>query len=194
MASHPRQMVAPHVYLERERIATIKSEYINGEIYAMAGASEAHNLIVTNTIATLHGLLKGRGCRIYSNDMRVKVPATLLYTYPDVVIVCGRRLFDDSHQDTLINPVILMEVLSPSTEAYDRGEKFAHYRRLESLQEYILIAQDKMRVEQYVRQTDGSWNLRIAEEPFGRITLEAIEGSLEVHDLYDQVFDDDQQR
>lgn len=191
MASNPRPIVAPSLYLERERAATHKSEYINGEIYAMAGASEAHNLITANAIASLHGRLKTQGCRVYGNDMRVKVPTTSLYTYPDIVIVCGRRVFDDSHQDTLLNPVILMEILSPSTEAYDRGEKFAHYRRLGTLQEYILIAQDKMSVEQYVRQADGSWNLRIAESPSESVVFQAIESTLPLSDLYDRVFDDE---
>jgi Uma2 family endonuclease len=191
MASNPRKIVAPHVYLERERAATYKSEYINGEMYAMAGASEAHNLITINAVTALHGQLRKCGCRIYANDMRVKIPATLLYTYPDIVMVCGQRQFDDAHKDTLTNPLVLMEVLSPSTEAYDRGEKFAHYRRAEGLQEYILMAQDKMRVEQYVRQPDESWNLRIIEEATSELVLDSVEARVLLSDLYDGVFDDE---
>ncbi len=187
MASNPRKIVAPHVYLERERAATYKSEYINGEMYVMAGASEAHNLITINAVTALHSQVRKRGCRIYANDMRVKILATLLYTYPDIVMVCGQRQFDDAHKDTLTNPLVLMEV----SEAYDRGEKFAHYRRAEGLQEYILMSQDKMRVEQYVRQPDESWNLRVLEAATSELVLDSVEARVLLSDLYDGVFDDE---
>ena len=125
----------PEQYLELERKAPYKNEFVNGHIYAMSGASRAHNLITGNTHREVSSQLRGRPCETYVSDMRVKVNTTGLYTYPDVVVVCGEIRFDDAQKDTLLNPTVLIEVLSPSTEAYDRGEKFAHYRRLASLQE-----------------------------------------------------------
>jgi Uma2 family endonuclease len=129
-------------YLEIERKAEIKSEYIAGRTYAMSGASRQHNLITANTLSEIHPQLRGRNCEAFVSDMRVKVSPTGMYTYPDDVAVCGEARFEDSHMDTLLNPTVIVEVLSGSTEAYDRGEKFAHYRRLESLREYVLVAQD----------------------------------------------------
>ena len=132
-AAHIRY--TPEQYLELERKAPYKNEFVNGQIYAMPGASRAHNLITGNTHREVSSQLRGRPCETYVSDMRVKVNTTGLYTYPDVVVVCGEIRFDDAQKDTLLNPTVLIEVLSPSTEAYDRGEKFAHYRRLASLQE-----------------------------------------------------------
>ena len=188
MVSRPRNIVAPETYLALERAADFKSEYINGEIYAMAGASEAHILVSGNIFAALHSQLRRRDCRVYNNDMRVKVPNTLLYTYPDIVLICGTPRFEDEGIDTLINPTVLIEVLSASTEAYDRGEKFAHYRRLESLQEYVLASQDKMRIEQFVRQEDDSWVLRVYEQDSAEVVLFAIDCRLLVSDIYEKVF------
>ena len=117
-------------YLAIERSAEFKSEFFDGEIFAMSGASEPHNIIVTNTIIELGNQLKKRPCKLYANDMRVKVDPTGLYTYPDLVVMCGKAQFDDTHFDTLLNPTLIIEVLSDSTEAYDRGRKFEHYRKL----------------------------------------------------------------
>ncbi len=142
----------PEQYLALDRKADYKSEYINGHVIAMAGASRRHNLIAGNLYREVSQQLRGRPCEAYISDMRVKVGLTGLYTYPDVVMVCGDIHFEDGDNDTLLNPTAIVEVLSTSTEAYDRGEKFAHYRRLESLQEYLLVAQDKVRIEYYVRQ------------------------------------------
>ena len=149
--------VTSEEYLIFERSASYKSEYFNGEIFAMAGASKKHNLIVGNTFAELHSQLKKRLCQVYSNDMRVKVSDTGSYTYPDIVVACEQEQFDDKYKDTLLNPVVIIEVLSDSTEAYDRGGKFEHYRHLVSLLEYVLIAQDKYLIERYVRQSDWQW-------------------------------------
>src|SRR5205085_5334550 len=118
----------PEEYLILERQAEYKSEYFNGEIFAMTGASRRHNLVAANVLASLHGQLRKRPCEVYSSDMRVKVSPTGLYTYPDVVVVCNDPLFDDKQKDTLLNPTVLIEVLSKSTASYDRGEKFEHYR------------------------------------------------------------------
>ena len=151
-------LFTPEEYLARERKAFTKSEYRDGRIYAMPGASRAHNLITGNTLVEIHFQLRNRTCEVYPSDMRVKVSSTGAYTYPDVVVVCDEPRFEDGHFDVLLNPTVLIEVLSPSTAAYDRGEKFASYQKLDSLCEYILISQDKIRVEHYLRQEDG-WEL-----------------------------------
>ena len=151
-------LFTPEEYLARERKALNKSEYRDGRIYAMPGASRAHNLITANTLVEIHPQLRDRTCEVYPSDMRVKVSSTGTYTYPDVVVVCDEPRFEDGHFDTLLNPTVLIEVLSPSTAAYDRGEKFRRYQYLDSLCEYILISQDRIRVEHYLRQEDG-WGL-----------------------------------
>jgi len=118
----------------------------------MSGASNAHNLITGDIFAELHGQLKGGRCLVYTGDMRVKTGSTTSYFYPDITVACDKPRFEDHTLDTLLNPIVVGEVLSPSTEASDRGEKFAHYQQLVSLQEYILVSQDKIRVEYYLRQ------------------------------------------
>ena len=144
--------LSPAAYLAWERKADFKNEYLNGAILAMSGASEAHNLITMNTSTGLYNQLIERECRVYAGAMRVGVDVSGAYLYPDVVVVCGKPRFEDDVFDTLLNPAVVVEVLSPSTEARDRGEKFAQYRQLESLQEYILISQDSVHVEHYLRQ------------------------------------------
>ncbi|MDE0012849.1 MAG: Uma2 family endonuclease [Candidatus Poribacteria bacterium] len=151
-------LFTPEEYLARERKALTKSEYRNGQVHAMPGASRAHNLITVHISGELYIQLRERSCEVYPSDMRVKVSAAGLYTYPDVIVVCDEPRFDDTHFDTLLNPTVLIEVLSPSTAAYDRGEKFASYQKLDSLCEYILISQDRVRVEHYLRQ-DQEWDL-----------------------------------
>ena len=148
----------PEEYLARERKALDKSEYRDGQIYTMPGANRKHNLITGNTLAELNVQLRNRVCEVYPSDMRVKVSPTGTYTYPDVVVVCEEPQFEDTHFDTLLNPTVLIEVLSPSTAAYDRGEKFASYQKLDSLCEYVLISQDRVRVEYYLRQKQ-TWDL-----------------------------------
>ncbi len=142
MSVQLKPFLSPQEYLAMERQAETKSEYYAGEVFAMAGASRKHNLIVPNLAYLLVGQLKSRSCEVYNSDMRVKVSATGLYTYPDLAVVCGKPRFDDDQEDTLLNPTVIVEVLSKSTEAYDRGEKFAMYRALESMTDYLLIAQD----------------------------------------------------
>src|SRR5712692_10164216 len=135
-----KQRVTPEEYLARERDAEHKSEYFDGEIFAMAGGSPQHSAIIFNVNGLLFPQLRGGPCRGFNSDMRVKVSETGLYTYPDLVVLCGEPQFDDEHQDTLLNPTLIVEVLSPTTKAYARGDKFSHYRWLESLQEYLLVA------------------------------------------------------
>ena len=178
--------LTPEEYLALERKATTKSEYLDGRMYAMSGASRAHNLITMNISSGLHAQLRERACEVYANDMRVKVSPTGLYTYPDVVVVCDEPRLEDSVSDTLLNPTVLVEVLSPSTEAYDRGEKFAHYRQLDSLQEYILVSQDCVRVEHYLRQGE-QWLLTEFSALDDRLYLASIECELSLREIYAKV-------
>jgi Uma2 family endonuclease len=143
-------------------------------------------VIVFNLAGVLRPQFVGRPCEAYASDMRVKVSSTGLYTYPDLVAICGEVVFDDEHTDTLLNPTVIVEVLSPSTEAYDRGEKFAHYRRLESLQEYVLVSQDKVRIEWFVRQ-GAQWILSEASGLDETVRLESIGCDLVLRDVYDKV-------
>jgi Uma2 family endonuclease len=176
----------PAQYLELERAAETKSEYRAGQIVAMSGASRAHNRIVVNLGGELNRLLRGSPCEVYVADMRVRVSQTGLYTYPDVVVACGDIRFEDDQVDTLLNPVVLIEVLSPSTEAYDRTEKFAHYRRLDSLQEYLLVSQDKVRVERYVRQGE-QWVLSELSALDDVLQIDAIDCRVRLADIYERV-------
>src|SRR6185436_1384401 len=190
MTVEPHRRVSIEDYLVAERQAETKSEYLDGEVFAMSGASREHNLIAVNVAASVHGQLKRRPYEAYAGGMRVHSPATGLYTYPDVTVVCGEPRFEDSELDTLLNPTLLIEVLSPSTEAYDRGRKFAQYRTLESFREYVLVSQDEVRVEIFTRQDDGHWLL---SQEAGRleetVPLASIGCELRLADVYDRVFE-----
>ncbi len=188
MSSHIESRYTPEEYLAIERRnAGQRSEYLAGEIFAMGGASERHNLIVTNIVRELSIQMKGQPCKVYSSDMRVKVASTGLYTYPDIVALCGEAKFDDDQKDTLLNPTLIIEVLSKSTEGYDRGEKFEHYRKLQSLAEYILVSQEKHHVDHYVRQPDNQWLLSESSNPQDTIQLPSINCSLAIAEIYDKV-------
>jgi len=176
----------PEEYLALERGAATKSEYVDGEIFAMAGESRVHMTIVLNVAGELHRQHKGKPCTAYISGMRVKVSPTGMYTYPDVVAVCGKVQLEDAKSDTLLNPTVIVEVLSKSTEGYDRGTKFAHYRRLESLQEYLLVAQDAVHLEHYVRQGDGRWLLSEANRLDDAIHLPSIDCRLSLAAVYDK--------
>lgn len=183
----PIQRMTEAEYLAFERASELRHEYFAGEILAISGASEAHNLISGSTFAALYGQLRGRPCKIYGSDMRVKAPATGLYTYPDLSVVCGEARFADNEFDTLLNPIAIIEVLSLSTEAYDRGRRFQHYRRIETLREYLLIAQDSPRIEHYLRRDDGAWLLTEAHGLDAALDLPAIGCALALADVYEQV-------
>ncbi len=159
MSAVPKVLLTPQEYLARERRAEFKSEYYRGEMFAMAGASKEHCRAKDNLARVAGNQLVGGPCELYTSDMRVKVNATGLYTYPDIVIVCDKPQFEDADVDTLLNPRAVVEVLSDSTEKYDRGTKFNHYRRIASLLEYVLVAQDRPLIDRYVRQPDGTWVL-----------------------------------
>ena len=187
VSTRPNSFLTPAQYLEIERKAEYKSEYFNGEMFAMAGAKEAHNLVVINTGAALHRQFRSRPCRVYPGDMRVHVPATGLFTYPDVIAVCGEPRFLDDQRDTLLNPGLIVEVLSPSTEAYDRGRKFEQYKSIESLREYLLVASDRVHADLYTRQADGRWMLTSADTLESALTLESVGAQLTLVDLYEKV-------
>ena len=178
--------LTPEEYLALERKATIKSEYLDGQMYAMSGASREHNIVCGNIFVALHLQLQERTCEIYSSEMRVKVSATGLYTYPDILVVCDEPRFEDASVDTLLNPTALFEVLSPSTEAYDRGAKFGYYRQLDSMQEYTLVSQDVMRVEHYLRQKE-QWILTEFSSPDDIVQLTSINCELPLREVYAKV-------
>jgi Uma2 family endonuclease len=187
VSTQPKAFLTPEEYLEIERRAEFKSEYFNGEMFAMAGAKEAHNLVVAHLSRDLGVQLRSRPCRVYLNDMRVRVPSTGLYTYPDVIALCGEPHFPDEQRDTLLNPALIVEVLSPSTEAYDRGRRFEHYKSLESLREYLLVAADRIHADLYTRQADGRWMLTSADKLEDSLTLESVDARLLLADLYEKV-------
>ena len=157
MSSVPKTLLTPQEYLIRERKADFRSEFYRGEMFAMAGASWEHTLIKDNIAHEARTQLKDSPCRVVTSDLRVKVDESGLYTYPDLIVVCDEPQFEDKMFDTLLNPRILLEVLSESTEKYDRGTTFAHYRKIPSLHEYILVAQDQPLMERHVRQPNGDW-------------------------------------
>jgi Uma2 family endonuclease len=187
MSSQIISYISPEEYLKRERQAEYKSEYLNGEIFAMTGASRKHNLIEGNIFGELRQQLKGRACEVYLGDMRFKVSFNGLYTYPDVVVVCGEPIFEDDTVDTLLNPTVLVEVLSPSTERYDRIAKTTYYRTLDSLTEHLLVAQDEVRLEQCVKQEDGQWLVYYYTSLDSSAELASIGCSLALRDIYDKV-------
>ena len=173
-------------YLAGERQTLDKHEYINGEIVAMAGATRAHNLIGLNAATEIRFQLKGRKCEVYANDMRVRMRGAR-YGYPDVVVVCGEPQFADNEFDVLLNPVIVVEVLSDSTRFRDKTEKLETYLAMESVRECLLIEQNKTRVEQYIKQTPRQWLLRIFESADETIALDAIGCTLSLAEVYAQV-------
>jgi Uma2 family endonuclease len=177
---------SPREYLALERKAEFKSEYYDGYITAMAGTSREHNLITLNTGAEIRSRLGDRPCETYVSDMRVYIDRTGLYTYPDVVVVCGEPQFQDDEVDTLLNPTVVVEVLSPSTEVYDRGKKFLHYRRVSTLKEYVLVSQDKILVERYTRQGDD-WLLTELNQLSDTLQLASIGCAVPLREIYAKV-------
>lgn len=179
----------PHMtetdYLTFEREHELRHEYLDGQICAMSGASEEHNLITSTVHFLLYGHLRKRPCKVYQTDMRVK--ADKLYTYPDLVVMCGEAQFMDDEFDTLLNPTLIIEVLSPSTERYDRGRKFEYYREISTLQEYVLIAQDKPHIERFLRENDGGWRYTDVKGLDARMTLTSIDFILSLAEVYEQI-------
>lgn len=175
-------------WLENERAAVdSRSEYVQGEVFAMTGASEAHNLIVTNITREISTQFRGRPCRTYANDMKVRVQSADAGVYPDLIAVCGEREFYGERRDVIQNPELIVEVLSDATEAYTRGEKFALYRQLPSLKEYLLISQHRVRAELFTRQADNRWLLADFSAATDTVPLASIGCNLALAEVYDKV-------
>ena len=178
-------LFTPEEYITQERKAHYKSEYLNGQIFAMSGASRAHSLITSNISNRLYNQLMESDCEVHSSDMRVQ-PSPIAYFYPDVLVACGELRFADDVFDTLLNPVVIVEVLSPSTAAYDRGEKFEHYQQLASLRDYVLVSQNRFCVEHYRRQ-EGQWEHTEFCDPEEGLPLISIGCEIALQDIYRRV-------
>jgi Uma2 family endonuclease len=178
----------PEEYLAFERAAETKHEYLDGQIYDMAGASLEHNQICFNTTVAIGLSLRGTSCFGFTSDQKIRTDPMDLFSYPDITIVCGDPTFHDEHRDVILNPKVIIEILSPSTEAYDRGEKFARYRQNKSLSDYILIAQDSPSIEHYSRQKGNRpWLYSVGDEMSGEISIASIKCKLKLSDVYDRV-------
>lgn len=187
LAQKKPRFYTPDEYLEFERNSEVRHEYLDGEIYEMAGANKRHNIISANVVRLLGNQLLKRDCNVYGSDMRVKIVLTEKYTYPDIVAVCGEENYEDDTEDTLINQSLIIEVLSKSTEAYDRGGKFEYYQTIESFQEYVLITQEPFRVEQYVRKEANVWTYFEFRKPEDVVKLNSIDCELKLQDIYHKI-------
>jgi Uma2 family endonuclease len=187
MSAQPQPRLTPEQYLEIERAAQFRSEYYNGRMYAMSGASYRHVMIISRLSHHLQSALGEGPCSVGTNDLRVRMSPAGLYTYPDLVVICGEPKFADNRADTLLNPALIFEVLSPSTEAYDRGFKFVQYRTLESLQEYGLVSQSEARVEIFRRQPSGDWLLSESAGMDAVCRFDSVGCTIAVKDIYDKV-------
>lgn len=183
-------------YLRRERAAGTRHEFLDGAVFAMAGESGPHGDISANLVGLLHGQLRGKPCRVRTKDTKVRSgpeprpqrPFTGLFAYPDVVVICGEPEYHDEHEDVVLNPTLIAEVLSPSTESFDRGEKFARYQTWNpSLREYLLIGQDRPRLELFEKQDDGTWTYRMVEGLEETVVLPSIGCTLKLGDLYERI-------
>ncbi|MCK6586049.1 MAG: Uma2 family endonuclease [Polyangiaceae bacterium] len=182
-----RTGVSPAEYLVFERSSEMKHEYADGEIFAMSGGTAEHSLVAGNVIRELGNAVADRGCRVLTSDMRVKIPGRARYVYPDASVVCERPIFEDDKRDTLLNPRLVIEVLSESSEAYDRGDKFRQYQTIPSVLEYVLLSQTEPRIEVFTRQGDGGWLLR-AYGPGERVALASLACEFDVDRTYKDVF------
>lgn len=187
--SEPTRRYTPEEYLRRELDSGVRHEYYRGEVFAMAGGSPDHSLIISNVNREVGNRLKGTPCRVYESNLRVRIPRTTLYTYPDVSVICGERRFDplDARHETVLNPTLVVEVLSPSTESCDRGGKFQNYRQTESLREYVLVSTDKPLVETFLRQEDDTCIYSAASGREARAALNSLRIELPLTEIYDGV-------
>jgi Uma2 family endonuclease len=185
--AQPKDLYTPEEYLRLERESDVRHEYIDGEIFEMAGAGKRHNQISANLMRLIGNRILERDCSIYSSDMRVKIPIPEKYTYPDLVGTCGGEKFEEENEDTLLNPNLLVEILSKSTEAYDRGTKFEFYQTIESFSEYILITQEPYRVEQFIRRDKNTWTYLEFRHPDDVLKLESVGCEISLRDIYHKV-------
>ena len=186
MSAMPLPRLTPEQYLEIERAAEFRSEYFDGEMFAMSGGTMNHSLLQANLISEVRPRARERGCRTLTSDFRVRVSATGMCTYPDVIVVCEKPRLADEHADTLLNPTVIFEVLSPSSEKYDRGVKFQNYRTIESLKDYILVDQNQVLIEQYTRQGANTWKLRDYQSLEDELTIDSIGVTIPLRGIYDQ--------
>jgi len=186
MSVQPRSRYTVPDYLALERTTEVRHEYLDGEVFAMGGASYLHTVVAANVARELGIQLKERPCRVSSADLRVKVSHSGLYTYPDIVVVCGPPQLEQPG-DTLLNPVVIIEVLSDSTEAYDRGKKFEHYRAIESLTDYLLVSQDRYQIERFARDAGGRWIYSVASGSAASMPIESIGCTLPVGEAFSKV-------
>lgn len=182
MASQPVHYISPEEYLKAERQAEFKSEYYQGQVFAMSGASPRHNRIATNLVVELSLATRGTGCQVFGSDLRIHIPKTGLYTYPDVSVVCGEPVVFAT--DNLENPVLIVEVLSKSTEHHDRTTKFLDYQSIPSLREYLLVSQHSRSITRCVRTQDGKWQIDTLSDSTEPIHLSSIGADL----TFDQVY------
>lgn len=187
MTTRATKRLTAEAYLDLERRAERKSAFLDGETFTMSGASPLHVLIVSNLVTTLSRALRDRPCYVFAADLRLRVDLTGLYTYPDVMVACGALAFADDHRDTLLNPQVIVEVLSKSTEDHDRGGKFAHYRTIASVTDYLLVAQDRPHVERFTRAPDDRWIFSESDDPHAMIALENLGVEIPVADVYAKV-------
>jgi Uma2 family endonuclease len=187
MSAMRRTKFTPEQYLVFERSSEERHEYIDGEIFDMVGATRNHNLIVHNLSGLFFAQLGERPCQTYTNDMRVKAARGRLYAYPDVVVVCDEPEFEDEAETTLLNPTVIFEVLSPSTEGYDRGKKFLYYQQIQSLRDYLLVSQDRPRVEHFSRQADNQWQYSTFSQADAALIIHSIQATLPITDIYKKV-------
>jgi Uma2 family endonuclease len=186
VASNPISKLTEEQYLALDRAAEFRSEFVDGEMFAMAGASNAHGLIQRNLLGELYLALRGSPCGPFGSDSRIKV-SSRAYVYPDVSVVCGKQQTAGEYSDILIQPLAIFEVLSPSTEKYDRGLKFQLYRTIDSLKEYILVNQEQVRIERFTRQPDGTWSLHDYLRPDDELKIDSIGVAIPLRRIYDQV-------
>jgi len=188
MQTQKKKYISPEEYLETERKAEFKSEYYNGEMFLPTGASVKHNRISTNLTALLHNQLRHKPCSVFHSDLRVKSEKSEFYTYPDIIVVCGEPKFEEkSHMDTVLNPVIIIEILSEPTKDYDRGQKFEFYRLIPELIDYILVAQDKIHIEHFTKLRENEWLLKEFSGFTDNIQIESIKYLLSVNEIYEKI-------
>jgi len=184
---HAMPFFTPSEYLTLERQSEIRHEYLDGFVYAMAGESPAHSIICFNLAVVTGPQLKGTPCRGFSPNMKVRAGEAGLYAYPDLAVACGEPDFEDKHGDVLLNPTVIFEVLSRSTEAYDRGEKFERYKKIETLSDYVLVSQDQPRLEHFSRQPDGTWSRSEVSGASSALLLDSINCRIPLADVYDRI-------
>jgi len=187
MSALPKHHYSLAEYLKREETADYKSQFYRGEIFAMTGGTPNHNRITVNSLISIGNQLDGTGCRPCNSDQRIRIPANGLLTYPDISVVCGELELDDQDPNAINNPLVIVEVLSKSTESYDRGRKFDLYRELPSLREYLLISQETPHIERFVRQDDGTWNLAVFKGMDAEVELQSVNVKLALATVYNHV-------